>query len=191
MELGMDGNSDTNDNVSMVSKMCQQCGRKDVIKHQNPEQKVLETFIRGKKRIDYMLVSGSILPMITYTKYLPYHAMIYMDHRCLKVGFKKELFFGSRKSYAMCHARRILSLDSARKVEKYLEKLECFCEEHKVLEKCISMKDRFRMAGPTFGNICTYEKVSEMLRCGQVSAKRCCGKVEMGGAMVSEANGGW
>ena len=65
----------------------------DVLSHQHPASHYPATYNRGKKRIDLILVSISLLPAVARSGILPYHSLFQGDHRPCYVDLDATIAF--------------------------------------------------------------------------------------------------
>jgi hypothetical protein len=81
---------------SNMSKLCQDIGLTDVFALRHPHIPEPATYIRGSTRLDYFLVSASVLPSVTKCGYDPFHLRLTSDHRGMFLDLDTELLFGNR-----------------------------------------------------------------------------------------------
>jgi hypothetical protein len=53
------------------------------------------TYIRWKKRLDYILISAELVPAIQRTGLLPFHQLWLGDHRACYIEMDASVLFGS------------------------------------------------------------------------------------------------
>ncbi len=73
-------------------------GLTDVLRHHHPSPTYPPTYNRGKKRIDLILVSTSLLPSITRSGILPYNSVFQGDHRPCYIDLDAAVAFGGQTS---------------------------------------------------------------------------------------------
>eukprot|EP00957_Ditylum_brightwellii_P068290 5184684-Ditylum_brightwellii.AAC.2 len=62
----------------------------DAYKHMHPESH-LATYLRGQKRLDYMIKTPGLIPALQAIGYLPFHTRIVSDHYSLWADFDSEV----------------------------------------------------------------------------------------------------
>jgi hypothetical protein len=98
-------------------------GLTDVLRHHHPSPTYPPTYNRGKKRIDLILVSTSLLPSITRSGILPYNSVFQGDHRPCYIDLDAAVAFGGQTSPVCPPCQRGLQLHDPRRVEEYLSTL--------------------------------------------------------------------
>jgi hypothetical protein len=68
------------------------------------------TYIRGKKRLDYILLSAEILPSVHRSGILPFDYLCSGDHRACFIDLNPKLLFGSKTSPIVPPEQRCLKL---------------------------------------------------------------------------------
>jgi hypothetical protein len=107
----------------------------DVLSHQHPASHHPATYNRGKKRIDLILVSASLLPAVTRSGILPYHSLLQGNHRPCYVNLDVTIAFEGKTPSICPPCQRSLQLKDPRIVQKYISTLQKQFDNHKVSEK--------------------------------------------------------
>ncbi len=118
-----------------LSTLIKTCGLVDILGTQHLERPIPPTYSRGKKRLDYILVSGSILTSVLKSGILPYNSIFHSDHRACYIDIDPELLFKSQTYGIETPRRRGLQLSDPRKVSKYKNTLHDQLEYHKIVNK--------------------------------------------------------
>jgi hypothetical protein len=98
-------------------------GLTDVLRHHHPSPTYPPTYNRGKKRIDLILVSTSLLPSITRSGILPYNSVFQGDHRPCYIDLDAAVAFGGQTSPVCPPCQRGLQLHDPCRVDEYLTTL--------------------------------------------------------------------
>jgi hypothetical protein len=115
------------------------CGLIDILSIHHSERPFPPTYIRGKKRIDYMLISASLQDAVIRSGILPYNSIFAGDHRPCFLDFDAiKLFAGSTPPLAP-KCQRSLQLADPRRVNKYKEILHQQLSYHKVPDLCTTL----------------------------------------------------
>jgi hypothetical protein len=118
-----------------LSTLIKTCGLVDVLGTQHLERPIPPTYSRGKKRLDYILVLGSILTSVLKSGILPYNSIFHSDHRTCYIDIDPELLFISPTYSIETPCRRGLQLSDPRKVSKYKHTLQDQLDYHKIVNK--------------------------------------------------------
>jgi hypothetical protein len=110
-------------------------GLVDVLRHHHPSSNYPPTYIRGRKRIDLILLSVSLLPAITRSGISPYNAVFLGDHRPCYIDLDGPIAFGGETSPVCPPCQRGLQLHDPRKVDEYLTVLTDQLAKHKIMQK--------------------------------------------------------
>jgi hypothetical protein len=111
------------------------CGLIDILAIHHSERPFPPTYIRGKKRKDYMLLSASLQESVVQSGILPYCSIFAGDHHPWFLDLNADILFaGSTSPLApVCHCS--LQLSDPRRVEKYKTLLYEQLDYHKIMEK--------------------------------------------------------
>jgi hypothetical protein len=94
--LSGDFNETLEYSTSRMRSMCAECNLVDIWTQLHPEHPDFATHIRGSTRIDYCLVSISLVSAIRSIGYEPFQFRSKTDHRGLYVDFHTDLLFGNK-----------------------------------------------------------------------------------------------
>jgi len=95
------------------------CGLCDPLREQHHQGDPPATYSRGSSRIDYILISTSLLEAVQRSGILPYHTVFISDHRGCYVDFDAAALFGSPTAALAPEIYRGLRLQDPRIVQKY------------------------------------------------------------------------
>ena len=108
---------DTNSNMS---KLCQDIGLTDVFSLRHPTLPEPATYIRGSRRIDYFLVSASILPTVEQCGYDAFQFRLTSDHRGMFLDLNTDSLFGNRNQELAAHPSRAIRSKEAKSNTTYI-----------------------------------------------------------------------
>ena len=94
--LAGDFNEPLDSGTSNMSKICQDIGLSDVFSIRHRDTPEPATYIRGSRRIDYFLVSASVLPCVEKCGYDPFQYRLTSDHRGMFLDFNTKMLFGNQ-----------------------------------------------------------------------------------------------
>ncbi len=106
-----------------LETLARSIGLIDVLRHHHPSLTYPPTYNRGKKRIDLILASISLLPSITRSGILPCNSVFQSDHRPCYIDLDAAVAFGGQTSPVCPPCQRGLQLHAPRRVEEYLSTL--------------------------------------------------------------------
>jgi hypothetical protein len=106
--------------TSTTAKICQDINLVDMMNLRHPAIPEPATFIRGTKRIDYFLISESILPAVQACGYDPFHFRLQSDHRGMLLDLHTPTAFGNATAALASIPSRDLRSKDAAAVTKYI-----------------------------------------------------------------------
>ncbi len=119
--LAGDFNETLEHSTSRMRSMCAECNLVDIWTQLHPNHPDFATYIRGSTRIDYCLVSISLVSAIRSIGYEPFQFRSKTDHRGLYVDFHTDLLFGN-KTHRLANTPTRGSIRKTSKVAKRLSK---------------------------------------------------------------------
>lgn len=172
--IGMDANSDTNKDNSLVTKFRVTCNLVDVISMWMHNSEEIATHVRGKSRIDTIMISPELVRVVKGTYILPFDHITTTDHNGVVVDFDMKTLFGRDKGDITKPATRQLRLSYPDKVKKYVEKLQDLFDEHNIQIKTKILYLAFQKDGNNNETRQKYENISELIkRCQKAAEKKC------------------
>jgi hypothetical protein len=99
------------------------------------------TYIRGKKRLDYILISAELVPAIQRTGILPFHQLCLGDHRACYLDLNATILFGSTTHTIVQPIYRQLRLGNPAIVTAYKSTLTKQLTYHKVKDKLLLLTE--------------------------------------------------
>ncbi len=106
-----------------LSTLIKTCGLVDILGEQHTDRPFPPTYSRGKKRLDYILVSGSIAASVLKSGILPFNAIFHSDHRACYIDINPDQLFKDQTYGIDIPCRRSLQSSDPKKVQKYNETL--------------------------------------------------------------------
>jgi hypothetical protein len=146
-------------------------GLLDVLRHHHPSSQYPPTYNRGRKHIDLILASVSLLPAITRSGILPYNAVFQGDHRPCYIDLDGPIAFGGETSPVCPPCQRGLQLHDPRKVDDYLTVLTDQLAKHKIPQK-VSQLHMKALSGWEDEDNQTYEKLDLLITEAMLYAER-------------------
>jgi hypothetical protein len=156
----------------LLAALMTTCGLVDPLAHQHTLQPFPPTYNRGRSRLDYILVSASILPMVQRSGILPYQALFHSDHRSCFVDINPTLLFGNQTAELVPPCRRQLQLFDPRIVSHYNELLQKQLSYHKIQDKVTSFQTKLGRGEWSIRDQEEYEKVDSIITESMLYAER-------------------
>jgi len=160
---------------SLATLMCT-CGLVDPLLLQHPDQTPPSTYSRSDNRIDYIVISSSLVPAVLRTGIMPYDSVFISDHRPTYVDFESSLLFQDDTNTIGASTRRGLQLQDPRLVEKYYESLRRQLEYHKLPDKILQLYQDAQESPVDHTIAIRYEKIDKLLTESMLVAERKCSK---------------
>jgi len=127
----------SNDHDGSLARLMASCSLSDPLLMQHPDTPPPPTYSRGSTRIDYILLSRSLLPAVIRTGILPYDRIFISDHRACYTDLNAA-FQGETPTIQRPHSRN-LRLQDPRTVGKYLDILFNQIKYHKLDTKIMEL----------------------------------------------------
>lgn len=148
------------------------CGLVDILGEQHTERPFPSTYSRGKKRLDYILVSSNLAPAVLRSGILPYHSLFHSDHRPCYIDIDSILIFNENTHALQPQCSRSLQLTDPRKVQKYKEAFYKQLDYHKVIEKLRNLFDQAKSHPWSPDQEISYEKLDQLISESMCYAER-------------------
>lgn len=139
--VGGDWNETLNSPNSKVMKLCTEHGLVDPWLHLHPNQADFATHERGSHRIDSVLISQSLLPMVESISYSPVGMIQNNDHRTILLQMSMTKVFGKTSiSLTKLHERSVRSNDK-QAVTKFTEAMYDHLAANSVFQRSKLLED--------------------------------------------------
>jgi len=150
-------------------------GLVDVLGHHHPSPHYPATYNRGRKRIDLILVSASLLPSVKRSGILPYHSLFQGDHRPCYIDIDTSIAFEGKTPSICPPCQRVLQLKDPRIVTTYVETLHKQLDLHKV---CLKVEQLSKITSEqwTLQNQTQYERLDRLITESMLYAESCAAK---------------
>ena len=102
----------------------------------------MATCARGTRKIDYMLLSSGLIPMVTRCGLLAFYDSIHSDHRGAFIDFNTSMIFRGKTPELHTHNTRRLTSKLPRAVLKYKTELWRQLEEHNISSRSTTIATR-------------------------------------------------
>jgi hypothetical protein len=159
-----------NSHDGTLETLVRSTGLVDVLRHHHPSKKYPATYNRGKKRIDLILASASLLPAITRSGILPYNSFFHGDHRPCYIDIDASMAFEGKTQPICPPCRRNLQLHDPRIVSKYLSELQKQFTSHRIQEKVDILYNHTN--NWTTNDQLEYEKLDKLITEAMLCAER-------------------
>jgi hypothetical protein len=117
-------------NPSLMASVCTKFDLYDVLASHHPDADSQPTYIRGQKRLDYLLLSRTLRPSVQAVGMNRYHMLYHSDHRAPFLGLDKQSTFGLPSPIARTSLRHIES--NSQSVAKFIQLVYAHLTENKV-----------------------------------------------------------
>jgi hypothetical protein len=152
------------------------CGLIDILSIQHSECPFPPTYNRGKKRIDYMLISASLREAVIRSGILPYNSIFSGDHRPCFLDLDADTLFGNSIHPLAPHCQQSLQLSDPRRVNKYKEVLHQQLSYHKVQERCKALQEVVDLNSWTIAHIDQDETLDRTITEAMLYAEASCSR---------------
>ncbi len=150
-------------------------GLVDILSHHHPSTNYPATYNRGKKRIDIILVSASLLPAVKRSGILPYNSLFHGDHRPCYVDIDTSVAFDGKTPSISPPCQRTLQLKDPRIVNRYVEALSKQLDNHKVSQKVEALAKIEPGKWNAYDQL-QYERLDKVITDSMLHAESCAAK---------------
>jgi hypothetical protein len=151
------------------------CDLTDILGEQHTHRPFPATYARGKKRLDYILVSSSIAPSVQKLGILPFHSVFCSDHRPCFIDIDATMLFNELTSPIAPLCQRQLQLTDPRSVSKYIDNAHKQIEYHNIADKYRELCNKLEEDTWSDSDINKYEQIDRLNSESMVFAERNCG----------------
>ena len=130
-----DFNETLGDSLQGLDSIINKYGLLDLLPYHHGIDNEVETYARGKKRLDYALGTQELAESIIRIGITPYNFVITSDHRGIFIDFDVDTFLGGNPSHLMSPALRGIKSNSPKQCRKYVEAVTEYLTKHKVFER--------------------------------------------------------
>lgn len=169
--VGGDFNSEFS-NSGILHELCsdQDLDLLDVIGLRHPEAVSAPTYIRSSRRIDYILISQSLMDSVVSCGYLPFGEFVDSDHRFAFIDFPTEKLFGDPAKMAPL-IRRDIQANNPVLVTKYVEALQKYLDHQNFWSRAEKLKALIDTSNPDHK---LAEKLNKVLTDAKLHAEKQC-----------------
>jgi len=147
--LGGDFNEVMSEN-SGIHQLASVCGLIDVFSQRFETVTRPATFKGGSNRLDYVLLSPTLVPYIKASGYEPYdYRGVFSDHRAMYLDFASDLLFGDQPIPLASLSQRDFRANDPEAVRKYIESKYAELLNHNILER-LSLLEEMQDHNPDF-----------------------------------------
>jgi hypothetical protein len=152
------------------------CRLIDILSIHHSERPFPSTYIRGKKRIVYILISTTLQDAVIRSGILPYNSIFSGDHRPCFIDLDADKLFARSTPPLAPTCQRSLQLADPRRTTKYRESLHQQLTYHKVIEKCQSLLEAADRNTWTSEHLDQYEKLDRTITEAMLYAEASCSR---------------
>ncbi len=117
------------------------------------------TYVRGKRRLDYILMDPALSRSLVRIGYLGTHEGVLSDHVMAMADFdERSLFAGVLNRPPSRHSREIL-IEQADKVQAFLHTVVPLLKANNIQQRTFALAEQFTLDGPTATHIATYHTI--------------------------------
>jgi hypothetical protein len=158
-----------------LSTLMKSCDLTDILGEQHTHRPFPATYARGKKRLDYILVSSSIAPSVQKSGILPFHSVFCSDHSPCYIDIDATMLFNELTSPIAPLCQRQLQLTDPRSVSKYIDNAHKQIEYHNIADKYRELCNKLEEDAWSDSDINKYEQIDRLNSESMVFAERNCG----------------
>jgi hypothetical protein len=132
------------------------------------------TYYRGSKKIDFVLISPSLVVAVVGVSILGLHDGYLSDHRALVVDYDATLFFAGPTSPIVAPQPRRLTSTNAKAVHTYTSHMRAHFAMHLITEKRIALVAKSNRGDWTKSDEGEYNRLDDTLKRGCLAAENKC-----------------
>lgn len=133
--LAGDFNEEISSPHSGMHRIATTCNLVDLFSHRLGTSRLPITYQRGSKRLDYVLLSSSLLPSIQAAGYDPFGYRLPSDHRGMYIDFSTDSLFHHITPQITSSAKREFRTSSPGIIKKYIMAKMKYLHEHRFFDR--------------------------------------------------------
>jgi hypothetical protein len=174
IQLSMDAN-EASGPASGVDRIMSKCKLVDAHKLCESDSRPMPaTYSRGSKKIDFVLISPSLVVAVVGVSILELHDGYISDHRALVVDYDATLFFGGPTSPIVAPQPRRLTSTNPKAVHTYTSHMRSQFEMHLITEKRIALVEKSDSGDWTTSDEDEFNRLDDTLKRGCLAAENKC-----------------
>ena len=139
--LAGDFNEDISTPSSGMDQLATTCGLVDLFSVRTGSSSLPATYQRGSKRIDYVLMSPSLMIHVRAAGYDPFGYRIPSDHRGMYIDLETEALFHQHHAEMAPAAKRDFVSTSPEVVLKYVSSKMTYLNDHRFFERLTTLEE--------------------------------------------------
>jgi hypothetical protein len=152
------------------------CGLIDILAIQHSSCPFPPTYIRGNKRLDYILISSTLQDAVERSGILPYNSLFPGNHCPCFIDLNTTILFECPTPPPAPPCQRSLQLLDPRRVNTYREVLHKQLEYHKISNKLQTLTEAALNGSWTPDHTFCYEQLDSLITEAMLLAERNCSK---------------
>ena len=133
--LAGDFNEELNEPSSGMGSLATQCGLADLFSTRTGNSTIPATYQRGKKRIDYVLISPTLLATVKAAGYDPFGYRLPSDHRGMYIDIDTHALFGQDPAKLAPILKRDFTTQNPETVRQYVKHKSEYLNDHRVFDR--------------------------------------------------------
>ena len=171
--LMMDAN-EASGQGSGVDRLMTKCGLVDAHTLSADPSPHPATYQRGSKKIDFILITPSIVPAVRAVSVLPLHDGYLSDHRALVVDFDAVTLFAGKTSPVLPATGRNLTSTNPVALHLYIEHLCKHIDVHGLAEKVATLQSHSDSGVWTTEQVVEWEVIDDLMEQGRAASEAKC-----------------
>jgi hypothetical protein len=172
--LMMDANEAMGNDKNGVSTIASECNLIDVHTSRHNESATTATYARGTKKIDYILMTPELLPLVRRSGMLPFYSGINSDHRGLFIDIDSKALFRGQIAELYYHHERILSSKFPKAVATYKTELWKQLKAHSIPQRSEAIQSNSEKGYRT--SVEELNNIANTVQAAMISAEKKCQK---------------
>jgi hypothetical protein len=174
IQLSFDANEASGPGSGVARIMCQ-CGLSDAHSLCTSDSSPMPaTYQRGSKKIDFVLISPSLVAAVVGVSILALHDGYLSDHRALVVDYNATLLFGGPTTPIVTPQPRRLTSTNPVQVHTYISHMRSHFETHVVSEKRAALVAKSDSGNWESSDVDEYNRLDDTLQRGRAASENKC-----------------
>jgi hypothetical protein len=168
----MDANEAMGKDKNGISTVASNCDLIDFHTSRHNEAASTATYARGTKKIDYILITPELPPLVTRSGMLPFYTGIHTDHRGLFIDINSKALFQGKIAKLYHNLKRILSSKMPKSVLKYKQELCKQLQAHNIPRRSKGIQKRSANGDTKIAE--ELNNIADIIQTAMLSAKKKC-----------------
>jgi hypothetical protein len=172
--LMMDANESMGSEKNGVSSITSDCDLIDIHTARHSEAATTATYARGTRKIDFVLITPELLPLVSNSGMLPFYDGIHTDHRGMFIDLDSKATFHGKIAELYSQPSRILTSKFPKAVYTYRQELWKQLQAHNIMNRSEAIYEQSKTHSPDIER--ELNNIANTVQIAMIAAEKKCKK---------------